>query len=108
MDHLKPLYTQDLKVIEELGLLKVGKGEEGCLIVADNMIKPGNPKYHRYVNSSVDEKKADIGKPEKLEACEEKGVKGDPGYVYESKFIESWEPQGVKDAIEVTRVVGKV
>lgn len=95
------------------------------MIVADNMIKPGNPKYHRYVNLSVEEKKSDVGKPEKLDACEEKGVQGDPGYVYESKFIDSWEPQGVKvsylfawkpgeltdmgqDAIEVTRVVGKV
>jgi catechol O-methyltransferase len=33
-------------------------------------------------------------------------VRGNPDLIYESKFVEGWEPSGVPDAIEITRCVG--
>ncbi|KAK4541046.1 hypothetical protein LTR36_008415 [Oleoguttula mirabilis] len=46
MDHVEDLYEQDLKVCEELGLLK-----SGACIVADNVVRPGAPAYRTYVRS---------------------------------------------------------
>ncbi|KAF2477882.1 S-adenosyl-L-methionine-dependent methyltransferase [Lindgomyces ingoldianus] len=44
IDHVEDLYEQDLKVCEELGLLKTGS-----VVVADNVVRPGAPKYREYV-----------------------------------------------------------
>ncbi|KAF2792487.1 S-adenosyl-L-methionine-dependent methyltransferase [Melanomma pulvis-pyrius CBS 109.77] len=44
LDHVETLYTQDLKVCEELGLLK-----SGGIVVADNVVRPGAPEYRDYV-----------------------------------------------------------
>lgn len=41
------LYETDLKVAQELQLLK-----SGALVVADNVLRPGAPKYREYVRSS--------------------------------------------------------
>jgi catechol O-methyltransferase len=40
------LYESDLKICEELGLLK-----SGACIVADNVLRPGAPEYRKYVRS---------------------------------------------------------
>ncbi|KAJ9115643.1 hypothetical protein QFC20_000970 [Naganishia adeliensis] len=48
IDHLKPLYTNDLKVMEEEGLIA-----PGTVIVADNVVKPGNPAYLSYVRADA-------------------------------------------------------
>lgn len=83
LDHLKPLYTPDLKLCESLGLVRAG-----TVLAADNMVKPGNPPYHKYVNMTPQEKLAD--------AAGKKGAeRGEPGLIYESEWIESWEPQAV-------------
>lgn len=42
LDHWEKLYVEDLKMVEELGLLK-----EGSVIVADNVVCPGAPEYVR-------------------------------------------------------------
>lgn len=73
MDHLKPLYTDDLMVMEELGVVR-----KGTVVVGDNMVKPGNPRYKKYVEMSKEERKA-------------AGCKG----WWKSDCIQSWEPQGV-------------
>ena len=91
-DHHKPSYTADLKLCERLGL--IGKG---TVLVADNMILPGNPPYAEWVRASVAEKR-EIDRD-----SEEKG-KADLQYI--SRFVESFEPSGLKDALEITECVG--
>ncbi|KXL44544.1 hypothetical protein M433DRAFT_154970 [Acidomyces richmondensis BFW] len=46
LDHVEDLYEQDLKVCEDAGLLR-----PGACIVADNVLRPGAPKYREYVRS---------------------------------------------------------
>lgn len=95
LDHLKPLYTTDLKLCEELHL--VGPGS---VYAADNVVKPGNPPYLEYVRSSVSQKK------QSLSNHAGDGPAGRPELVYDSRFVEGWEPSGVPDALEITTCVG--
>ncbi|KAI0539362.1 catechol O-methyltransferase [Xylaria digitata] len=94
IDHYKPLYTDDLKLCEELGMIKVG-----TVLAADNVIKPGNPRYLEYVRSSIRKKREDFA------AKNESQLRGDPDLQYESRLVEGWEPSGVPDAVEVTRCI---
>ncbi|KAK7976963.1 catechol O-methyltransferase [Apiospora saccharicola] len=94
LDHYKPLYTEDLKLCEELEL--VGPGS---VYAADNVVKPGNPPYLEYVRSTVEQKR------QKASSANGNGPKGRPDLVYDSKFVEGWEPSGVPDALEITRCV---
>ncbi|TGZ77887.1 S-adenosyl-L-methionine-dependent methyltransferase [Ascodesmis nigricans] len=104
LDHVKSMYTRDLKVLESLGMVK-----EGAVLVADNMVKPGNPEYHRWVNAAPEEKRGMVektkGRGEPANVVD--GLEGDPELSYTSEWVESWEPQGVRDAIEITRVLGR-
>ncbi|KAI0408013.1 S-adenosyl-L-methionine-dependent methyltransferase [Xylaria palmicola] len=93
LDHYKPLYTEDLKICEELGMIKVN-----TILAADNVVKPGNPPYLEYVRSSVARKR------EHLAILNEAGSTGNPNLLYESRLVEGWEPSG--DAIEVTKCIG--
>lgn len=109
LDHYKPAYTPDLKLCEELGLIDLGS-----VLAADNVVKPGNPPYLEYVRMSTTQKKAAVqgldtkdGKDgfgdrwakqyEKREGEEKLDTqrRGDPGLVYESRLVESFEPTGV-------------
>lgn len=119
LDHWKPAYTTDLKLCEELGL--VGPGS---VYAADNVVKPGNPPYLEYVRSTVAQKRKayqetaglDEGQFSKWVQTQYLGregdeildrkVRGNPNLVYESQFVEGWEPSGVPDAVEVTRCKG--
>jgi len=56
LDHYKPAYVTDVKLAEELGLIN-----PGSILVADNVIKPGNPPYLAYVRRSVQEKRRNLG-----------------------------------------------
>lgn len=120
LDHYKPAYTTDLKLCEELGI--VGPG---TVLAADNVIKPGNPPYLKYVRSSVDQKREALGgkatngdveshfgraagQYDKREGrVQLNECKGNPNLVYDSKQIDSYEPSGVPDAVEVTRCTGE-
>ena len=44
LDHWKTLYTPDLKLLEQAGLVRVG-----TRVVADNLKRPGNPAYIEYM-----------------------------------------------------------
>lgn len=88
LDHQKSLYKPDLLLSESLGIIKVG-----TVLVADNMITPGNPLYHEYVNMSPAQK-ATKAEEEGLE--EGNPARGDPSLIYENEWIESWEPQAVR------------
>ncbi|KAL7950374.1 S-adenosyl-L-methionine-dependent methyltransferase [Trichoderma barbatum] len=46
LDHVEHLYLPDFKVCEELGLL-----QQGAVIAADNVVKPGAPEYRKFVRS---------------------------------------------------------
>ncbi|KAF7189410.1 putative catechol O-methyltransferase 2 [Pseudocercospora fuligena] len=46
LDHVEDLYIQDLKVVQDLGLLR-----SGAMIVADNVLIPGAPEYRKYVRN---------------------------------------------------------
>ncbi|KAI0435540.1 catechol O-methyltransferase [Xylaria telfairii] len=94
LDHHQPLYTDDLKICEELGLIEVD-----TIVAADNVINPGNPPYLEYVRSSIGKKREDAA------MVTESGLRGNPNLLYESHLVEGWEPSGVPDAIEVTRCV---
>ncbi|KAK8216821.1 hypothetical protein M8818_001784 [Zalaria obscura] len=121
LDHYKPAYTTDLKLCEELKLVT-----PGSVLAADNVIKPGNPPYLEYVRSTVAEKrkKAESGDGEngpdarfgdrtakqyaKRQGDEKlKTSKGNPNLVYESKLVNSYEPTGVPDGVEITRCTGE-
>merc|ERR1712054_345244 len=123
IDHYKPAYLPDLKLCEELGII-----QQGTVLAADNVIKPGNPPYLEYVRSSVEKKKqvflestssSGLGTEdfddrysqqyEKTHGAErlDTMIKGDPRLVYSSELIKSFEPTGVPDGIEVTRCKGK-
>lgn len=118
LDHYKPAYTTDLKLCEELGLIS-----KGSVLAADNVIKPGNPPYLKYVRSSIAEKVKDAGQggATKLDGIAETNVKmyekrygkakfseskGNPNLKYDSKLINSYEPTGEPDGIEITRCEG--
>ncbi|KAG0645136.1 O-methyltransferase [Hyphodiscus hymeniophilus] len=115
LDHYKPAYTTDLKLCESLGLIS-----KGTVLAADNVITPGNPPYLKYVRSSVEEKRAALTQESKQDTENFPGqsatqygkvetlgtdAKGNPHLVYESKLVESFEPTGVPDGIEITRCV---
>ncbi|KAI4143617.1 MAG: hypothetical protein LQ341_002874 [Variospora aurantia] len=120
LDHYKPAYTTDLKLCEHLRLVT-----PGTVLAADNVIKPGNPPYLEYVRSSVDKKRqavnsqksngvdvssvfgrsADMYKAREGEENLSTEVKGNPNLVYESKLVNSFEPTGVPDGVEITRCV---
>lgn len=117
LDHYKPAYTTDLKLCEELGLVV-----PGSVLAADNVVKPGNPPYLEYVRSSTEEKRKAMGKQitngdgfgRALAQYDEREGRatlgecaGNPGLIYESKQVDSWEPSGVADAVEITRCTGE-
>lgn len=114
LDHYKPAYVSDLKYCESLGM--IGKG---TVLVADNVITPGNPPYLKYVRSSVEEKKAaksqeadEASFPQKSAAQygqvekTRDDIQGNPNLVYRSRMMESFEPTGDRDAIEITECDG--
>ncbi|KAG6052908.1 hypothetical protein E4U17_005233 [Claviceps sp. LM77 group G4] len=112
LDHYKPLYLRDLKLCEELGFIN-----PGTTLVADNVIKPGNPPYLAYVRATPEEKKkmaasadesrsAGGGRAAENETSVEEDPKGNPSLIYESSLVESFEPTGIPDGVEISRCVG--
>ncbi|KAK0636758.1 S-adenosyl-L-methionine-dependent methyltransferase [Bombardia bombarda] len=91
-DHHKPSYTADLKLCERLGLIG-----GGTILVADNMILPGNPPYAEWVRASVADKR-------NMDKTDEH--RGNPNLQYRSRFVKSFEPSGQEDALEITECLG--
>ncbi|KAL2809058.1 S-adenosyl-L-methionine-dependent methyltransferase [Aspergillus granulosus] len=117
IDHYKPAYTLDLKLAEQLGLIV----PDASVIVADNVIYPGNPPYLEYVRSSVEQKR-EAAKKGPVKSYTTDGfaartvqsymgsdsvpvfeILGNPNLEYQSVLR---QPEGCRDAIEVTRCVG--
>ena len=104
LDHYKPAYTSDLKLCEELRLIK-----PGSVLAADNVIYPGNPPYLEYVRSSVEQKRiaaqhddprgidprfAPRALTQYTEKLELSSSRGNPNLVYDSNLTNSFEPTG--------------
>ncbi|CAI7630625.1 unnamed protein product [Penicillium glandicola] len=99
IDHAKVEYVNDLKLCEELGLVGLG-----TTVIADNVISPGAPDYLEYVRSSTSEKIA-RSQQKKIStvADDTKDTSlGDPYLVYETTSIDSFEPTGEPDSLEVS------
>lgn len=108
IDHYKPAYTHDLKLCEELKLVR-----QGSTVAADNVVHPGAPDYLAYVRSSVKEKRDKAAKGETRETDHPSNknwylkdeqrpteklatdVLGDPDLIYDTKLMESFEPNGI-------------
>ncbi|XWX00510.1 hypothetical protein V2A60_008530 [Cordyceps javanica] len=103
LDHYKPSYLPDLKLCEQLGLIG-----DGAVIVADNVIKPGNPPYLEYVRSSVEEKQraSSSGNATAIAPDSDATIFGNPSLVYESELVHSFEPTGIPDGVEITTCIG--
>ncbi|QDS75792.1 hypothetical protein FKW77_000069 [Venturia effusa] len=122
LDHFKPLYTTDLKLCETLGLIK-----KGTVLAADNVIKPGNPRYLKYVRSTPQDKRMALqaGDPEVVaseafkqfsithaalygsEEIPKDETSGNANMIYKSDMVHSFEPTGVPDGIEITYCMGE-
>ncbi|WWC89626.1 uncharacterized protein L201_004551 [Kwoniella dendrophila CBS 6074] len=133
LDHLKPLYTIDIKVLEEEGL--VGPG---TVLIADNVVKPGNPAYLSWVRATPEQKRKSLQAPRLTsqppttpnppveewetafhdgpidetrwapEEAEGTTAEGDPGLIYSSQMLDGWDPYtGEKDACEVSVCTGR-
>ena len=66
--------------------MKFGTGK---LTFSLAVVKPGNPLYLEYVRSTVEQKRR------RYDECQGSEPRGNPNLVYESKFVEGWEPSGV-------------
>jgi catechol O-methyltransferase len=113
LDHYKPAYVKDLKILESLGVVQVG-----TVLAADNVIEPGNPAYLKYVSSSPEEKQRHVTDmvssnlvgnlpSETINQYKEYAVDGTelpgiPGIVYKTRIVHSHEPTGVPDGVEIT------
>lgn len=114
LDHYKPAYTTDLKLCEELGLIKPGR----TVLAADNVVSPGNPPYLKYVRSSAAEKRQalesangdraygefeqrTVKQYEQREGVPDldQSLKGNPNLVYDSQLVDSFEPTGVNVSV---------
>ncbi|KAL1848075.1 hypothetical protein Plec18170_008250 [Paecilomyces lecythidis] len=100
IDHLKPLYTVDLKLCEHYGLVA-----PGSVLTADNVISPGAPEYLAYVRSNVEEKRKAAKEFEQKAQKDEFEFAGNPNLVYETKLLEAQLQDGRPDGIEISRAV---
>lgn len=48
LDHAENLYKRDVELCESLGFLD----KEGCLVIADNVVRPGAPIYREYIRNN--------------------------------------------------------
>lgn len=100
MDHWKKLYLPDLWLLEGMGALVPGQS----VIVADNVLFPGTPKYLAWVNAVTSEKVALVREMRgEVMTFTNRELTPDPGLVYETVAVEFDTPLGL-DAVAVTKV----
>ncbi|KAI3008032.1 hypothetical protein CBS147346_2973 [Aspergillus niger] len=101
IDHYKPAYTADLKLCEQLGKIVPGVS----VVVADNVLYPGNPPYLENVRSTVEQKREaakkgpvqaydttnlpqrSVGSFMPADATPSFELTGNPNLVYDSKLV---------------------
>ncbi|KAJ5384998.1 O-methyltransferase family 3 [Penicillium concentricum] len=105
IDHAKIHYVNDLKLCEELSLVR-----PGTTVIADNVIWPGVPEYRAYVKEPIAGKIYRMQQEQKaqmtsLEDPSKEISLGNPYLTYDTTLIESWGPTGEPDGLEVSRCV---
>jgi catechol O-methyltransferase len=80
IDHYKPAYTTDLKLLEHHGMIV-----PGSVLAADNVLFPGNPPYLEYVRSTVEQKR-EVAKDGPSKGYDIKGIL--------ERTVNSFMPQG--------------
>jgi catechol O-methyltransferase len=83
LDHWQELYLPDLWLLEEMGVL----AQDKSLLVADNVIMPGAPKYLDWVKASPAQKR------EMVEKLNSGSLKPNPNLIYETEvpvFESDW------------------
>ncbi|PLB49806.1 O-methyltransferase [Aspergillus steynii IBT 23096] len=98
-DHAKTAYVNDLKLCEELGLVA-----RNTVVLADNVICPGNPAYLEYVRATPS-KKQEKRQCEGLAGNNDHSV-GNPLLVYDTCIVHGLEPTGQPDGVEISRCLG--
>jgi catechol O-methyltransferase len=94
IDHAKLQYVNDLKLCEELSIVR-----PGTTVIADNVISPGNPEYRAYVRESTGDKIRRVDQEQKVQMAsladpsKEESL-GNPYLIYDTTLIESWAPTG--------------
>jgi catechol O-methyltransferase len=110
IDHYKPAYTTDLKLCEHHAAIG-----PGSVLVADNVLYPGNPPYLEYVRSSVEQKR-EVAKAGPSKGYDTTGMAdwmvqsfvgkddvptfqyvGNPNLVYESRLC---QPEGMRVSVK--------
>ncbi len=104
LDHNQAASTTDLKLYEQLGLIK-----KGTILVADNFVAPGNSLYLEYVRSTISQKRLKYFRDIRADterfglgyAAQHGDVndlsmdfKGNPNLIYESRLYHSFQPKG--------------
>lgn len=91
LDHAKTAYVNDIKLCEELELVR-----RGTTVVADNVISSGAPLYLQYIRSSPAEKQVEAKKVRLIQKTtpDEDISLGNPSLVYDTRLINSFEPTG--------------
>lgn len=90
IDHAKVLYLNELKLCEELGFVK-----PGTTVMADDMVRQGNPQYSAYVRDAPALKKQ---RYEKDKASQSEGDEslGNPALIYETSMFYGLDPCGTE------------
>ncbi|QKX62791.1 uncharacterized protein TRUGW13939_09956 [Talaromyces rugulosus] len=96
LDHAKLSYLNDLKLCEELGMIA-----PGSIVVADDMYRPGNPPYSKYVRASPASKTEAVA-PFVGGILDDCVSLGNPSLVYKTVLLEGLEPTGQSDAVEIS------
>ena len=90
IDHAKVLYLNELKLCEELGFVK-----PGTTVMADDMVRQGNPGYSAYVRDTPSSKKQKH-ESEMRSRAEEDVSLGNPDLVYETSMFDGLDPCGTQ------------
>ncbi|KAJ5692533.1 hypothetical protein N7462_001956 [Penicillium macrosclerotiorum] len=95
VDHWQELYLPDLWLLEEMEAICPNKS----LLVADNVIMPGAPKYMEWVKATPEQKRVILKKSSVT------SLKPNPNLIYETDVLE-FETDFGKDGLAVTKVLG--
>ncbi|KAJ5797814.1 uncharacterized protein N7503_007110 [Penicillium pulvis] len=95
MDHWQDLYLPDLWLLEGLKVLTPGKS----LLLADNVIMPGAPKYLEWVHATPEQKKDIIAK------SDVGSLNPNASLVYET-VVSEFDTDFGRDGVAVTNIKG--
>ncbi|KAJ5153325.1 uncharacterized protein N7482_009803 [Penicillium canariense] len=96
LDHWQELYLPDLWLLEDMGVL----AQDKSLLVADNVIMPGAPRYLEWVKATPAQKRAIVKK------LNVHPLKPNPNLVYDT-HVPQFQTDWGKDGLAITKIVGE-